>query len=698
MNRLLCLSLVCLPLFAAAQSGPAHIDGCGKSMLAKRLSNLGYDWKHRDGNPFNPSLRSSQDSDVLKNNLTIEVNPNTGSTISGTNVMTIKNLLPGATSFRFQLDNNFTISQVLLNGSPITITREDTHNVLANFGRTMAMNEQYDLSITYSGTAVTNGFGSIEFGTRSSGAKYCFTLSEPYFSSTWWPTKDDNTDKATLQIGIICPNTMSAVSNGNPVGTETLTGSRTKYKFQTNYQIAPYLVCMGVTNFNTFTSTWTGVSPAMPLTFYIWPENDTTTNRNAWLNVTNMLTTLSGRYGTYPFANERYGIYEFTFSGGMEHQTITGEGTFSEYVTAHELGHQWWGDMVTCATWSDIWLNEGFASYTEALWAEWKTGTSSLTSLKSYMSSLRPSSVNGTVYCSVTTDVNRIFSTSFSYRKPAWVLHMLRHILGDTKFFQLLAQYRSQYQYSSATTEDFIAVAEQVYGGSLRWFFDPWIYQVGAPAYTWGSSTTTINGQTYLLVSITQSQSTSYPLFTMPVDIGWKVGATTFRQPVWSSAQKQYAVIPVSGTPSSITFDTDTWILDTAVTAGTYQAGPPVVVATTPAIGGMLPHANRTATVTFHTPINFSASAVMLQDRMTGAILTPGAISYDATQRKLSVTIPPKTATTKFLLTVNDSITATNSGLKLDGEVSIPASMPSGDGIPGGSFVFSFDYSDQRKP
>ncbi|MDM7461862.1 MAG: M1 family metallopeptidase, partial [bacterium] len=415
-------------------------------------------------------LQDPQLTDVQHYDLTLEIIPST-QTLVGSCVMTVKVAQPTLNAFRFRLRDNFLITGLRLDGRPITFTRESITTVRAEFDRTYTQNEVFQLQVDYQGVPVSRGFGSIEFTTRSSGAIIVATLSQPYYAYTWWPAKDENTDKATLTFTLITPRDMFAVANGMLQETADLPNNRRSYRYQHNYPIVPYLVAFAATNYQYWSRSFTYNGQTMPVDFYIYPESNTATNRAAWERCIPMLRVFSDLYGVYPFIQERYGIYQFQFGGGMEHQTMSGQGDFGESLTAHELAHQWWGDMITCATWNDIWLNEGFATYSEALWEEFKNGASDPVALRNAMLSRRPSRLDGSVYRYDTSSVNAIFSSNFAYRKGAWVLHQLRWVLGTERFFDLLTRYRQRYAYSHATTADFQSVAEEVWGDAMDWFF-----------------------------------------------------------------------------------------------------------------------------------------------------------------------------------------------------------------------------------
>lgn len=630
---------------------------------------------------FPPLVQDPQLTDVQHYDLTLEVVPSI-QTLIGSCVMRVKVLQPTLSAFRFRLRDNFLITGLQLDGRPISFVRESITTVRAEFDRPYMQDEIFELRVNYQGVPVSRGFGSIEFTTRSSGAVIVATLSQPYYAYTWWPAKDENTDKATLTFTLITPSDMFAVANGMLVETTDLPNNRRQYRYEHTYPIVPYLVAFAATNYQSWSRTFTYSARTMPVDFYIYPESNTATNRAAWERSLPMLQVFSDLYGEYPFIRERYGIYQFQFGGGMEHQTMSGQGGFGESLTAHELAHQWWGDMITCATWNDIWLNEGFATYSEALWEEFKNGASNPAALRTAMLNRRPSSLNGSVYRYDTNSVNAIFSSNFAYRKGGWVLHQLRWVLGTERFFDLLARYRQRYAYSHATTADFQAVAEEVWGGSLDWFFQPWVYGTGAPTYNWGWTTTRVNNKDYLLLSIRQTQQSSYGIYTMPIGLRAQIGSQSQDLRIWNSAPTQYYVIPVSGTVSNLAFDPDDWILKGGLNAETYRPGPPVIVEMNPASGTVAAPVSQ-IDIYFQTPVQINSAQVQLVGATQGAV--NASFAYDANARRVRLTPSAPLAPDTYTVCIAPTVTATNSSLSLDGEYF--GTLPTGDGIPGGEAV-----------
>ncbi len=689
------------------------IYGCGKaqamaSYIPERIETLPAGQREAMG-----------DTDVLHYTLDIEIsNLNTGAdtcTIAGTNAILIQSKSASLTQFTFRLRSQYTITSAIItdefgnNPVAVSVSTVGTTTRVATLDHAYGLDDKFILTVAYNGTSASRGFGSIDVTTHA-GTSIVETLSEAYFAYTWWPCKDgdfgvpgDNSDKATIDFYLTTPNNYVVPSNGLQVGAPTnLGGGRLKYHWHTDYPIATYLVSFAATNYNTWSQTYNfpagPYNPAgsMPVQFFIYPENDNGTNRAAWEKCLNMLATYRTIYGEYPFVNEKYGIYNFNFGGGMEHQTITGQGTFSESVTAHELGHQWWGDMTTCKTWSDIWLNEGFADYTECLWEERKTGTLNPSAYFAALAARKPSSFSSSVYVppADTADMNRIFSTTYTYYKGGWVLHMLRGVVGDAAFFQILADYRNAFQYSAATTDDFQNVASVSCGQDLTTFIDQWVYQIGAPAYQYGWQSVNVNGQNYLLARIAQTQTTAgYPnVFVMPVPLRLTIGGTQ-TVTVQNDARTEWFVVPVSGPVTALSFDPDQWILRTAATSAAYVPGPPKIVQTVPTPGGSVNGSPSPSqlTVWFHTNVN----AVDANFSLVGANSGPQTISIVSGANVNPVvinTMSPLPADT-YTLTVTTGVTAVNSGMTLDGEIADPmnpASLPSGDGVEGGNATIQF--------
>ncbi len=265
----------------------------------------------------------------------------------------------------------------------------------------------------------------------------------------------------------------------------------------------------------------------------------------------NVLRTLANSYGEYPFINEKYGHANFNWGGGMEHQTITSMGGFWETIIAHELGHQWWGDNITCADFGHIWLNEGFASWSEAVWFESESGPQAY---RDYMDTMAYYG-GGTVIVENPYSDN-IFDGNLSYDKGAWLVHMLRGQLGDTDFFAGLAEYRNQFDNGSATTEQLRDVLEGVSGKDLDAFMNQWVYGEYFPVYrmNWSEAVGGVD------LTVEQVQDNT-GLFTMevPIRVTTDQGVTDFM--VANSLASEDYFLAVEGVVESVRLDPDRWIL-----------------------------------------------------------------------------------------------------------------------------------------
>jgi len=644
--------------------------------------------------PPTPRDNFSTDTDVLHYDLDIEINP-VSAWIGGANTMTVQSLVDDLTLFRFRLDTTFTITDVQVGGVPAEWVRVAYPAVEVTLDRPYNAGEQFELYVAYAGYPAGGGMGGITFRIRS-GAREVYTLSEPWFAYTWWPAKDDLEDKTTADLWFTVPATMVVASNGALQGTDNVGGGKLRYRWKTVYPTADYLYCIGATNYHQFGAFWQYQGHTMPLKFYIYPEDDSTPNRQFWLSIATTLTTYSDLFGLYPFVAEKYGMLEFGWGGGMEHQTITSIGGYFDWEDGivHELSHQWWGDNVTCATWHDIWLNEGFATYCEALWYEYESGTNNEAALHAAMADRRPWDASGTVYCYDDSDVNRIFDYDLSYLKGGWVVHMLRHVIGDTNFFNTLAAYRAAYQGQSATTDEFRQVAESVSGRDLAWFFDEWVYQGGTPQYRYGWNQYVVDGVRYVELYVKQVQSTSYPVFTMPVDIVTNDAQGAHTHTVWNDARIENLLFQVDSSPvSSINFDPKPWILSTSTSAISFVTGPPKIVTMDPAPDAVVPPPAQLEVV-FHKDVLAQAGDFTLSGQRSGAV--PFTFSYDGVRHAAHLAPEFALPSDAYTLTVLDSIKDTAAQLALDGELVKPDSpnpLPSGDGLPGGNAVATFSVT-----
>lgn len=412
-------------------------------------------------------------------------------------------------------------------------------------------NEIVDIIVEYSGKpGSTFGFSERD------GHPWIWTLSQPYGSRDWWPCKNLPDDKAdSLDLVITVPEDLIVASNGSLISEDNKNGNTT-FHWKVKYPISSYLVSLAIypyliaTDYFRYTE-----NDSMPVVNYIMP-NVFENNRNLYKVTIDMLEYFTSIFGPYPFIDEKYGHAEFPWSGGMEHQTISSMIGPFEFLIAHELGHQWWGDMITCSDFHHIWLNEGFATYSEALWDEYKNGPSAL---HNRMRNRRYFG-KGTIYVDNVENQGRIFNYNLSYAKPSWVLHMLRNIMGDEMFFNTLRAWGdSDKKYGVAVTEDFQKVCEEVSQMDLGAFFQQWIYGEYHPVYLYDWVYSGSEGQYELTLDIYQFQIQNQ--FTIPIDIhiATEKGDTVIRV---SNHEKFHSyAFKLDGKPLSVTPDKDEWIL-----------------------------------------------------------------------------------------------------------------------------------------
>ncbi len=421
-------------------------------------------------------------------------------------------------SISFDLVDDLIADSVLQRNTNLNTSH--INNVLQiNFDENITAGTLDSLSIYYHGIPLNTGFGSFVQTTHAN-VPIIWTLSEPYGSRDWWPCKNGLDDKAdSIDVFITHPSQYKAASNGL-LQLETISGINTITHWKHRYPIATYLICFAVTNYTIFNDSVQLGNIILPMQTFCYPENVTLFKNNTPL-VLDALQLYNNTFGEYPFIKEKYGHVQFGWGGGQEHQTSTFILTPDESLMAHELAHQWFGDKVTCASWQDIWLNEGFATHMASMYMEKKYPANTLFTRKSEIHNIT-SVASGSVWVNDTASVSRIFNGRLSYTKGSHLLYMLRWILGDEIFFNGVRQYLtdSAVSFGFARTDDLKRNLEQVSKKDLTEFFKEWFYGQGYPSYNvqWKQM-----GNNYVRIKINQTTSdTSVKFFKLPVALLFK--------------------------------------------------------------------------------------------------------------------------------------------------------------------------------
>lgn len=456
------------------------------------------------------------------------------------------------------ISTSLKIDSVALAGVSFT----HTNNILTiNLNRTYSPGEQADVKIYYKHNNVTD----IAFFVRSG---MVFTDCEPEGARYWFPCWDRPADKAMLNLRAKTPATVKLGSNGR-LADSVKTADTIYYNWISRDPISTYLMVISAkVNYNLDIVYWHKISnplDSIQMRFY-WNTGETVSSlENIKAKIIPMTTYFSTLFGEHPFEKNGFASLNSDFTwGGMENQTLTSicPNCWSEGLISHEFAHQWFGDMITCGTWADLWLNEGFATYCEALWLEYTNGYSLYkTDIDNDASGYIGSNPGWPIYnpswAVITPNTSTLFNTAITYNKGACVLHMLRYVLGDQAFFNAIKSYAmdtDNFKFKASLTADFIKKMSQAAGQDLSWFFNQWIYQPNHPAYQNGYFITPVGTNLYQ-VGFIAKQSNSY-FYKMPIEIkiGFSNGTDTTVK-VMNDVNNQLFTFNFNKQPNSVKFD-----------------------------------------------------------------------------------------------------------------------------------------------
>ena len=515
----------------------------------------------------NARLQTTQAADnnidvtYYKLNLNITYTPKN---LKGEVTINAKSKVASLDQLTIDLQNALTTDSVKIGNKKLTFLHQ-SNQILIKLDKIYAENQIVSIVIFYHGIPGSSGFDSFAFGTHNAQKDLAiWSLSEPYGTPDWFPCKNSVDDKAdSTDVWITADKYFTSVSNGildktidNQDGTKT-------FQWKNRYPIAQYLISIAMSNYAEYKGIFKyDGNKEMPINHYLYPEILTNANKLNLDKTGFMLDLFSQKFGLYPFVKEKYGHAQFGWGGGMEHQTCSSMGSFGETLIAHELAHQWFGDKITCKNWESIWLNEGFASYSEAIYTEATGGKVAYDNyMKGFMTSAK--TAKGTIYVQDVNNINEIFNSPRTYRKGASVLHMLRGIVGDDKFFKILQTYvASKNAYGNAVTEDFQAIAEQVYGQKLDYFFKQWIFGQSYPKYKfqWSSSPQS-DGTHKVKAEVSQNINTNPVFFTMPIQLRIPIGLRDTTITVFNDRDPQTFEFTLKEKPKEVIFDPNNLIL-----------------------------------------------------------------------------------------------------------------------------------------
>ncbi len=468
-------------------------------------------------------------------------------------------------SLAFELVDEARIDSILLNNNRISFAHSEDFIRIA-LADTVLPGDLLIITVFYNLTDNSEpddrGIATKIF---SDGKSLTWSLSEPFYSKNWFPCKQILSDKAdSAYLYFTVADSLLVGSNGVLRNIIPLNSGQLRFEWAMRYPVAFYLPSFAVANYMdySFKASVENHDSVLVQNYIINDSSYLLENKEDIDATASLITLFSEKFGPYPFIHEKYGHCIVPIGGGMEHQTMTTLGNFDFNLVAHELAHQWFGDYVTCDNWQDIWINEGFASYAEFIAIEALKSVEEKSAWLNDAFSLTMSEPSGSICIpdADSTNDDRIFNYRLTYRKGAYIIHMIRHELNnDEIFFEVLKTFLQRFSNNTASAEDFRNTLEDISQQNFETFFNQWYYGEGYPILSiqWEHKNDTLK----IKIDQQTSNHARTPFFELSIDfrIFYLGGDTLIR--VKQSSPKMVYSIPMDKNVYKISPDSENWIL-----------------------------------------------------------------------------------------------------------------------------------------